>query len=106
MTWVQLEGIMLSEIKSEKDNYHMIWLIGTEETKQMSKWVRGRNQETDSYREQSRYQKGGGWVKQVMGIKEDNYDKNIKINTKAKKETQFVLSHPSFSFFLFLRFIF
>ena len=28
MTWIELEGIMLSEInQSEKDNYHMITLI-------------------------------------------------------------------------------
>ena len=28
MTWMELEGIMLSEIRqSEKDNYHMISLI-------------------------------------------------------------------------------
>ena len=30
-TWVNLEGIMLSDMKSEKDKYHMISYVESEE---------------------------------------------------------------------------
>ena len=71
MTWINLEGIVLSEVsQTEKDKYHMISLIcRIQRTKQMNKQME-RNRL--KYKEQTggcQKGDGGGWVKQVKEIK-------------------------------------
>ena len=60
-TWMDLEGILLSEVKSEKDKYYIILLICRSKKKKYNKLMnKTKNKQTYRYREQNNgYQRGG-----------------------------------------------
>ena len=52
MTWIELEGIMLSEIsQSEKDNYHIISMVWNLRNKTEDHWGREGKIKQDEIRE-------------------------------------------------------
>ena len=61
-TWMDLEGILLSEVKSEKDKYYIILLIcRSKKKKKYNKLMnKTKKKQTYRYREQNNgYQRGG-----------------------------------------------
>ena len=70
-TWIDLEGIMLSEIRqAEKDKYHMISLIhGYQKKKNMDKQNGNKLIDTEHILMVARGEEGRRWVKNMKGNK-------------------------------------
>lgn len=70
-TWIDLESIMISEIRTGRERqipYHLtyMWNVKNKTNKQNEKWTRRSREQTDGYQMGGGF---GGWVKRVKGLR-------------------------------------